>query len=252
MSTDLTLLVVALACAVVAALTEVMWLERRSSRDSRIAIAAGTVFAAWAVVAGTLGARGAFVQQQARLALNPQSLEEAIQLAQDERKARAFLDAYVLQSRPGWGNGPLIGIISTPFSRVVRAALAARKKGESFAATDAPLELTAPEFHVIATSQLATTDDAMSAFVTAVVLGPSENNTENNVVKPSKTLDLTKEYQDLNGTAFDRPGMVAIFPLTALEKNNEIRVTFDRIAQGSNALTTCRECVVPLNLIRIR
>ena len=96
----LTLLVVALVCAVVAALTEVKWLERRSSRDSRIAIAAGTVFAAWAVVAGTLAAHGVFVQQQALLELNPQNLEEAIQLAQDERKAREFLDAYVLRTGP--------------------------------------------------------------------------------------------------------------------------------------------------------
>ena len=69
MSTEvLTLLVVALACAVVAALTEVMWLESRSSRDSRIAIAAGTVLVAWAVVAGTLAVRGAFVQPDAETA----------------------------------------------------------------------------------------------------------------------------------------------------------------------------------------
>jgi hypothetical protein len=40
-----------------------------------------------------------------------------------------FLDAYVVQTRAGWGNGPLIGSFSTPFARVVHAALAARKKG---------------------------------------------------------------------------------------------------------------------------
>src|SRR5829696_8126109 len=43
-----------------------------------------------------------------------------------------------------------LGSFSTPFARVVQAALAARKKGSRFATADVTSDLTAPELHVIA------------------------------------------------------------------------------------------------------
>jgi hypothetical protein len=186
--------------------------------------------------------------QEPLLTLEPQHIQAAIQLAGDDKATRAFLDAYALQSRAGWGNGPLIGSISTPFSRVVQAAVMARKKGRQFAPTDVTPELISPELHVVAVSQPAATDDAVLATVKSVSLVSPGANT----VKPTHTSELTREYQDFNGTMFERPGVVAIFPMTALGGTNEVRIFFDRVARGSNALTGCRECTVPLNMTRIK
>jgi hypothetical protein len=74
--------------------------------------------------------------QQVVVAMTPESIDEAIQLAADEKATVKFLDAYVVQTRAGWGHGPLIGSFSTPFARVVQAALAARKRGSSFATAE--------------------------------------------------------------------------------------------------------------------
>jgi hypothetical protein len=66
--------------------------------------------------------------QQVVVAMTPESIDEAIQPAADEKATVKFLDAYVVQTRAGWGNGPLIGRFSTPFARVVQAALAAPRR----------------------------------------------------------------------------------------------------------------------------
>jgi hypothetical protein len=81
-----------------------------------------------------------------------------------------FLYAYVVQTRAGWGNGPLIGSFSTPFERVVQAAIAARKNGGPFATVDATPDLTAPELHGIALAQTAATDDWTVATVLSVIV----------------------------------------------------------------------------------
>ena len=74
--------------------------------------------------------------------MTPESVDEAIRLAADDKATARFLGAYVVQTRAGWGNGPLIGSFSTPFARVVQAALAARKKGSPFATADVTPDLT--------------------------------------------------------------------------------------------------------------
>jgi len=63
-STDLLAVVVlALTAAVVVAIFLVLWRERTSARESRIAVVSGVVLAAWAVVAAML-ARGGFYEQR--------------------------------------------------------------------------------------------------------------------------------------------------------------------------------------------
>jgi len=100
------------------------------------------------------------------------------------------------------GNGPLIGSFSTPFARVVQAALAARKKGNSFAPADVTPDLTAPELHVIALAQTAATDDGMVATVLSVMLARRGSKDPADVIQPLKTNELTAQYQSLAGTAF--------------------------------------------------
>jgi hypothetical protein len=58
--TILAVVVLALTAAVIVAIFLVLWAERTSARESRIAVASGVVLAAWAIVAATLARRGFF------------------------------------------------------------------------------------------------------------------------------------------------------------------------------------------------
>ena len=58
--TLLAVVVLALTAAVVVAILLVLWRERTSPRESRIAVASGVVLAAWAIVAAMLARRGFF------------------------------------------------------------------------------------------------------------------------------------------------------------------------------------------------
>jgi hypothetical protein len=60
--TLLAVVVPALTAAVVVAIFLVLWRERTSARESRIAVASGVVLAAWAIVMAMLGRRGFFEQ----------------------------------------------------------------------------------------------------------------------------------------------------------------------------------------------
>lgn len=190
--------------------------------------------------------------QQVIVTMTPESVDEAIRLAADEKASARFLDAYVVQTRAGWGNGPLIGSFSTPFSRVVQAALAARKKGSSFSPADVSPDLTALELHVIALAQTAATDDGMLATVLSVVFARRGSKDPGDVIQPLRTTELTAQYQNPAGTAFKGTGVVAVFPLSALVPNSEIRVVFDRTARGFSALSMCRECTVPVSPNRLK
>lgn len=68
-------------------------------------------------------ATGTAAGQQIIVIMTPESVEEAIRVAADDKTARKFLDSYTAQTRAGRGNGPLIGTFSTPFARVVQAAV---------------------------------------------------------------------------------------------------------------------------------
>jgi hypothetical protein len=190
--------------------------------------------------------------QQLVTLMDTKHVEEAFRLAADEKAAARFLDAYVVQTRAGWGNGPLIGTFSTPFSRVVQAAVAARRKATPFGASDVPSELLAQELHVVATAQKGWPDDTMIATVQSVVLTMPGTTGPPSIVQPQRTEELTAEYRALYGIPSTEPGVVAIFPLTALTSGTVIRVTFDRPARGFTGLSMCRECVIPVDLRRVR
>jgi hypothetical protein len=105
---------------------------------------------------------------------------------------------------------------------------------------------------VTALAQTAATDDGMAATVLSVVLGRRGNKSPADVIQPLKTSELTAQYQNLVGTAFKGTGVVAVFPLSALMPDSEIRVVFDRTARGLSGLAMCRECTVPVSVKRIR
>ena len=184
--------------------------------------------------------------------ITPANLEEAIQLATDEKTARKFLDAYVLQPRAGWGHGPLIGTFSTPFSRVVQAALTARKKGHAFTMNDVAADLVVPELHVIATPQPAASDESAVAGVLSIVIAPRGAKNATELVEPLNRMELSEQYQALHGIEIKGPATVAVFPLSAVVPNSEIRVMFDRVARGVWGASACRECIVPFDTTRVR
>ena len=92
----------------------------------------------------------------------------------------------------------------------------------------------------------------MVATVLSVVLARRGSKEPSEVVQPLRASELTAQYQSLAGTAFKGTGIVAVFPLSALVPNSEIRVVFDRTARGFSGLSMCRECTVPVNLNRLR
>jgi hypothetical protein len=207
----------------------------------------GVAFSALAVVAARTAAG-----QQIAAPITDRDISDALRLAGDDKAAMQVLAAYELQTRAGWGNGPLIGTLTTPFARVVRAALAAHKKGQVFAATDVTADLVLPELHVIAYSQKSAYDQPLAAEVFSVSLAPRGSREPTAIIQPVRKEDLTGEYVDRYGLESAGPGVIAIFPLTALRGDMEVHVLFDRAAKGSSPLANCRECIVPIDTRKIR
>jgi hypothetical protein len=179
-------------------------------------------------------------------------VEEAIRLATDETAAHRFLDAFVIQSRAGWGNGPRLGVVTTPFARVVQTTLLTRKQGLTLTARDVSLDLIGPELHVVIVAQPAALGDLEPASVRSVAMVGGRGVNPGDVVLPTKTDDLTDEYRRLTGTSLKGAGIVARFPLDTLTTGVAVRVVFDRMAQGASPSSMCRECTVPLNVSRMK
>jgi hypothetical protein len=207
----------------------------------------GVVFSAIAAIAARTAAA-----QQVVAPITDRDISDALRLAEDDKAAIRFLASYELQIRAGWGNGPFIGTLTTPFARVVRAALAAHKKGQTFGADDVSADLVLPELHVIAYSQRSAYDQPLAAEVFSVALAPRGNRDLGAVIQPLRKEELTSEYVDRYGLESGGPGAIAIFPLAAVRGDLEVRVLFDRAAKGSSPLANCRECIVPIDMRKIR
>jgi len=203
------------------------------------------VFVAFMAVAGTR-----VVNAQLAGSLTPAQIEEAIQIAADEKAAGKLLQSYVLQTRSGIGSGPLIGYFSTPFSRVVLTAVAARKEGRKLALSDVPANVLLPELQVLVLSQSAAYADA-PAVVEAVTIARRAQ--DGAAAMPITTVPATSQHYAQFGIVPKGNGaLVAAIPLTALAAENTLRVTFSQIVRGSSALTNCKDCSVPLSLTRLR
>jgi hypothetical protein len=207
----------------------------------------GIAFSAFAAIAARTAAA-----QQVVAPITDRDISDALRLAEDDKAAMRFLASYDLQIRAGWGNGPFIGTLTTPFARVVRAALAAHKNGQTFAADDVTSDLVLPELHVIAYSQKSAYDQPLAAEVFSVALAPRGSRDLGAISQPLRKEELTAEYADRYGLDSTGSGVIAIFPLSALRAEIEVRVLFDRAAKGSSPLANCRECIVPIDTRKIR
>jgi len=207
----------------------------------------GVVFSALAAMT----ARTAAAQQFA-VPITDRDIGDALRLAEDDKAAMRFLASYDLQIRAGWGNSPFIGTFTTPFARVVRAALAAHKRGQTLAANEVPSDLMLPELHVIAYSQKSAYDQPLAAEPFSVALAPRGSRDPAAVIQPLRKEELSAEYIDRYGLESPGPGVIAIFRLAALRGDMEVRVLFDRAAKGSSPLANCRDCIVPIDMRNIR
>jgi hypothetical protein len=190
--------------------------------------------------------------QQLLANLTPARIEEAIQLAGDDKATAKFVQSYVLQTRTGIGSGPLIGYVSTPFSRVVMAAVAARKAGRTFVASDVPADLLMPVLQILVLPQSAAYA-AVPAVVEAVTVSPRSQDGADLTIRPIITAPAASEQYALFGVvAKDSGAIVGSIPLAALAADNTVRVSFSQVVRGSSALTNCKDCAVPLSVARIR
>jgi hypothetical protein len=72
------------------------------------------------------------------------------------------------------------------------------------------------------------------------------------VVQPLRTGELSPELRSLHGIESSDAGVIASFPMTQLTPGTTIRVTYDRTARGFSGMSMCRDCVVQLDLRKIR
>ena len=185
--------------------------------------------------------------RQIVMTMTPAQIEEAIRLANDEKAARAFLLNYVVQARSGMGTGPLLGYVSTPFARVVRAALVARAKGTAFDAADVTSDLISPQLDVLVLNQSAAYSD-LNATVQSVSITVG-----NQAIEPESTKAATPVQYRLFGLKEESErGIVAVFPLEAATSGNTIRVTYSQVVRGSSAITNCQSCSAPFFSARLR
>ena len=173
-------------------------------------------------------------------------------MAADEQAAQKFLDRYVLQTRTGVGNGPRLGRLSTPFSRVLVVALNARKAGQPLSRTDIPADILLPEVLVIVSSQPAVDADDAFANVQEIAIGKRVDGTAVDLLLPLRVRQPTAQERTLYD--LDRTATVAAFDLDALAPlfdaqvpNVVVRVSLDRVAKGTSPTMACKDCVVPVS-----
>jgi hypothetical protein len=143
------------------------------------------------------------------------------------------------------GAGPLIGYASTPFSRIVLAALAARKAGTRLAAADVTPELLSSELHLLVLPQTAAYDQDRVALQEINIVSPSASGGPATVVGPIRMVGATRQDYVLYGIEPTDGATVASFPLSAVVVGSSLRVTFSGVARGSSPVTHCKECSVP-------
>jgi hypothetical protein len=189
--------------------------------------------------------------QQPAPTLTRQRIEEAIGIASDDKAARSFLSRYAIQTHAGWGDGPRIGLFSTPFARIVQAAAASRRAGKRFSPADATPDDLAPELHVVVLFQPSAVGDAKDVGIESIAIG-RRGITAAEVTEPIRTPALSPEYQSRYGLMVESPGIVAVFPLSAFAADRELRVTYREVVKGASAIANCRQCIVPFPVAGIQ
>src|SRR2546422_8883192 len=142
--------------------------------------------------------------------MTPETIESAIAYGLSAKKD---VGLYTLQERSGWGNGPIVGFFTTPFSRVASAAYDAKRKYKTFTRADVTADLIAPELHVYGTS---TVNGGDVVNVDAIVVTLRKSKGPADVIQPTRSSVITDEYKNRMGWTGKGRSMMAVFPLAVL------------------------------------
>jgi len=169
--------------------------------------------------------------------LTPEQVAEAIALGAKPKDATKLLGRYVLRDR-----GRMIGIVTTPFSRVVALAREAHEVYKPLTPETVPATALAPEVRIYAGPQRVSKEGGTDlANVRAIVLAPRMSKTREGIVQPTSTEPSVERYTNLFGAEWNRVGMTAVFPIAEYTNRREVRVVFDRQID-TYGMFRCEDC----------
>ena len=192
--------------------------------------------------------------QERPLLLSDAQIDAALRIASDDAATKVFLATHRLQAASGAQDGPVLGWISTPFSRIVLAGVAARKAGQAFTRDDVSTDPLLSELAVIATPQPAATAEKTLAQVTEIAVETRVGTVVTDMLLPMRMRPATLAERTLHGIESAKGTVVAVFSLEAVAPLLEardphvvVRVTFDKATRGATPLTACKDCVATIS-----
>jgi hypothetical protein len=145
--------------------------------------------------------------------MTPDRIREAIAYGTREKHVRPVNIGNALLS---WGG------ITTPFLRVAMAANEAKRTYKPFGEADVTPEMIAPEVHVYVPPH---TKDRRAPVISpeAVIVWASGA-----PVQPARVEDMPAVYQNAFGATHEGRSIYAVFPLSVLGAENEVRIVYER------------------------
>jgi len=172
--------------------------------------------------------------------MTPERIAEAIAYGAQQKRVEL----------PLLKSGPARCVLSTPFLRVARAASEAKRTYKVFSPADVDDDMKAPTAEVACPSVCmvpACTKSAGFANVQAIVITGKGGTAP---VQPLKTMAMPETYQNAFGAKTEAEGMLATFPLEALQPGRELHVILDK--KASAMMSRCDDCKVELKLEGLR
>lgn len=179
--------------------------------------------------------------------LTPEQIDEAIALGTKPKDARRLLQRYGLRPRALGGNGPIVAIVTTPYTRVVALALEAHEKYETVTAADLPADALLPEVRVHAGPRRrfarGRPDDL--ANVRAIALTPHKSKDRSEAILPTRSEEVAAKYSNLFGAEWEGVGMAATFPASRFLDGLDVHIVFDAPIEIAG-LSRCDDCRIEI------
>ena len=192
--------------------------------------------------------------QERAVPLSDAQIDAALRIASDDAATKAFLATHRLRAGGNVEDGPTLGWISTPFSRVVLSGVAARRAGHGLTRDDVSIDPLRSELAVIATPQPAAAATTTLAQITEIAVETRVGAVVTDMLLPMRMRPATLEERTLHGIESVKGTVVAVFSIDAvapmLEARNPnvvVRVTFDTATRGRTPLTACRDCLATIS-----
>ena len=179
--------------------------------------------------------------------MTKERIQEAIQYG----KSGDFkIKHYRVQEKGTWGNGPIAGYFSTPFSRVALAAKEAHEEYKSFTIDDVTEDMIEPTLHVYGTPRI---QKGVLVSAKTIVIMPYKNEDLSKVEAPLIVKTIEQEFQNPFGATWEAQELIAVFPLSLLSEANEVHIVFDKeLNTGSANKCCCKDCKMRFDLEKVR